>query len=114
LVNGLYQKLREISVYSPSFANIASDIIKIQKEVEVNLHHRDLVNKVRQEVSEKRSFINNRSNKFTDTNMSMTKKLEIINNDSISSSQSSPKSSSSNSNYDFELEAHEAKGMGKK
>jgi len=107
LMNTLILKLKEISVWSPNLKNIATDVIKIQNDLDVNLHHRNLVDKTRQEISERRS-----SNKFSNWHLSMVKKLDMMNRENWDSS--SPSSQCSNSNYDYELEASEAKDLWKK
>lgn len=108
LVNSLQVKLREISVYSPIFENILSNIIKIQKECEINLEHRNLVSQLKKEIYDKRSQ-SSAKEENTNITLSMIERLDALYKDS-DTPLSKSSSSNSNSNYDFELEAKEAKG----
>lgn len=50
LFSSIHQKLKEISIFCDQFDQIPKDVLRIVKNESPNLHHRSIVNSIRQEV----------------------------------------------------------------
>lgn len=112
MVNTLYQRIRELSVFSNAFERIPMELMSIHKECDILQANKNLISSIKSQLEEcprnaKTKSFSSSPNLFTEKKISSLDVLEAIHNDSDSSKDS-------NSNYDFELDTAEAKNLWKK
>lgn len=113
-MNTLYQKVKEISIFSAAFETVPNEIIQIQQDCDTVLRHKKLVRAVKDEFEGRnpqnifRKATPSSPHFFNSEKLSTIEKMEAMHKeDSIPSEASS----FTNSNYDFELGTTEGKNI---
>ena len=116
MMNALYLRLRELSVFSRVFENIPNDVLLIHNDWDTIQNNRNLISTLRNEYEEKRKILNNKQKSESDLSKlsDSTFGERIATNEEIQITVESVESIESNSNYDYEMGATEAKNLWRK
>lgn len=111
--NGLFQRIRELAVFSNAFTNATKQMFDIHQSCDSNVINREFLTDVQSKIlNAKQSFQSMQKNKdslhLAQDKMSTIEKLEKLYAESEVED-----SSCTNSNYDFELGASETKNLWK-
>jgi hypothetical protein len=112
-MNALYQRIKELSVFSPAFEAIPNNILRIHSNCDVIQNNKNLISKIKNEYVEKKrnfSFKQNSESELSNHSYSTFGEREAANKEV----NITVETLESNSNYDFELGATEAQNLWKK